>query len=308
MTNQRKWLKEKLTTHTTLKQFKTRSFKPNFCFNSKKTENTTTENKKKFLLIKNSTNQNRSNSKTRQPIIMLKKKSVDQSVPTKLQYDNDAENEPSNHMANEPTQSDGSPHKMRKVSQSSSSVGGMSPDSGWGDSYSSDSSSDHVGGSSGHSDSNSSEPSSPVTYDIPQTPMTHHQHHAYTTGQQSPSPSSPTQPEVKADMSNYIEQAFQFSMGMKPEVKTEVPEIKSEPIDPNQYPKQPIESPEPPTQTSQTSYESSTSYNSPTPDVFDIFGDVNVDISYSKTAPPWEELDIEIEPCFKNNITPFYFN
>jgi hypothetical protein len=181
-----------------------------------KTENTTTENKKKFLLIKNSTNQNRSNSKTRQPIIMLKKKSVDQSVPTKLQYDNDAENEPSNHMANEPAQSDGSPHKMRKVSQSSSSVGGMSPDSGWGDSYSSDSSSDHAGGSSGHSDSNSSEPSSPVTYDIPQTPMTHHQHHAYTTGQQSPSPSSPTQPEVKADMSNYIEQDFKFSMGMKP--------------------------------------------------------------------------------------------
>ena len=238
---------------------------------------------------------------------MLKKKSVDQ--PMKMQYDNDAENESSSHMANEPTQSEVSPHKMRKVSQSSSSVGGMSPDSGWGDSYSSDSSSpDHAGGSSGHSDSNSSEPSSPVTYDIPQTPMTHHQHHAYTTGQQSPSPSSPTQPEVKADMSNYIEQAFNFSMGMKPEVKTETPEIKSEPIDTNHYPQQPIESPEPPTQQSHASYESSTSYNSPATDVFDIFGDVNVDISYSKTAPPWEELDIEIEPCFKNNITPFYFN
>ena len=243
---------------------------------------------------------------------MLKKKSVDQSMSVKLQYDNDAENESTTHMTNEPTQTETNPHKMRKVSQSSSSVGGMSPDSGWGDSYSSDSSSDHVGGSSGHSDSNSSEPSSPVTYDIPQTPMTHHQHHAYTTGQQSPSPTSPTQPEVKADMSNYIEQAFQFSMGMKPEVKVEVPEIKSEPIDtnPSQYPQQPIESPETPTQTAQASYESSPSYNndSPSTDVFDIFGDVNVDISSSKTAPPWEELDIEIEPCFKNNITPFYFN
>jgi hypothetical protein len=53
-------------------------------------------------------------------------------------------------------------------------------------------------------------------------------------------------------MSNYIEQAFQFSMGMKPEVKTKEPEIKSEPIDTHQsqYPQQPIKSPEPKTQPS----------------------------------------------------------
>lgn len=278
----------------------------------KKFEITTAENKTKFLLIKNSTNQNRQNSKSRHPVIMLKKKSVDQSKPIKLQSEHDAENESSVHMASETTQPECSPHKIRKVSHSSSS-GGMSPDSGWGDSYSSDSSSDNNGGLSGHSDSNSSEPSSPVAYDIPPTPLTHHQHHTHTTGsQQSSSPSSPTQPEVKADMSNYIEQAFQFSMGMKPEVKTKEPEIKSEPIDTHQsqYPQQPIKSPEPKTQPSVPTYESSTSYNSDsqTSDVFDIFCDVNVDISYSKTAPPWEELDIEIEPCFKNNITPFYFN
>ena len=284
-----------------------------FYFNPKKTENSTSDNKKKFLLIKNQTpTQNRSNSKPRQPIIMLKKKSVDQSKSTKSHYEssNEAENESST-MSHDPTHPECSPHKIRKVSHSSSSAGGMSPDSGWGDSYSSDSSSDHAGGSSGHSDTNSSEPSSPVTYDIPQTPMTHHQHHAYANSptDQSPSPSSPTQPEVKADMSNYIEQAFQFSMGMKPEVKKEVPEVKSEPMDTQQY-SQPIESPEQPTQLpSRASYESSpTSSTSLTSDVFDIFGDVNVDISYSKTAPPWEELDIEIEPCFKNNISPFYFN
>ena len=245
-------------------------------------------------MIKNSTNQNRSSKN--KPIIMLKKKSIDQSKSTKPMYDNEAENESST----EPTQSECSPHKIRKVSQSSSSAGGMSPDSGWGDSYSSDSSSpDHAyvssstGGTPTHSDNNdSSEPSSPVTYDIPQTPMTHH--HAYASRQSS----TPTQPEIKTDMSNYIEQAFQFSMGMKPEVKTEVPEVKSEPID-----QQPIESPEQPTQSSR--YDS---YSKTSEDVFDIFGDVNVDISHSKTAPPWEELDIEIEPCFKNNISPFYFN
>ena len=262
-------------------------------FNPKKTENSSSENKKKLLLIKNSTNQNRS-LKHKQPIIMFKKKSVDQSKSTKSVYDNEAENESST----EPTQSECSPHKIRKVSQSS--AGGMSPDSGWGDSYSSDSSSpEHAyvssstGGTPTHSDNNdSSEPSSPVTYDIPQTPMTHH--HTYASRQ----PSTPTQPEIKTDMSNYIEQAFQFSMGMKPEVKTEVPEVKSEPID-----QQPIESPEQPTQSSR--YDS---YSKTSEDVFDIFGDVNVDISHSKTAPPWEELDIEIEPCFKNNISPFYFN
>ena len=180
------------------------------------------------------------------------------------------------------------PQKKRKISygsignssqsesriSGSQSEGGMSPDSGWGDSYSSGS--DENWGSPVRSDScssiyESSPANSPPTQNL--SSPTH-------SPQKQPPPLSNTIPQnMPTHMSNYIEKAFELSVG-----KIENPEEMQQ------------------QQQQQEQVQQQQQQTTIIDDIFDekIFDQI-LDQQNAHTAPPWEELDIDV------NQTHFLF-
>jgi hypothetical protein len=98
------------------------------------------------------------------------------------------------------------------------------------------------------------------------------------------------------DMSNYIEQAFTFSVG----------DIQKHSI--QQHGTSKIKEPNTPPSDGERGSVDHAPYDRQLSADLDLFDNVKLDVSeFSNQTAPWEELDIDIEPCFKSSLSPYLF-